>query len=344
MEAGAAEDDGDSAPFQPRLLLQIQDEEEWLRRNGLRGEPHYGNESEYNQSEAKKRVSEQANYQNEIHSKLFEKDHKEDESCEETRKKRLEDWKGETIDILTSGDAASPMKVNLKLMASQSDTIFTMAQSRHHFETSALSLSLEDFSREAVQAFLDMVRESDLPLEESTISDDHIVDACRLAHYLQCTELLEKLVKLLIDAIDAENCMSLCQLADQLALPGLREASLNYILSSLSSIESHEVWRELGSDLKDQIQGIQTILKSNNRRTLYFSNFTEYVAMFAEQVQYYKERLAEARVQQEMHDPSSHGWAYTQQKIEQQTERVNTLKMMLDEHKRIFLKSSGSSK
>jgi hypothetical protein len=348
MDAGeAGEDDGDSVLFQARPLLpllQIQDQEEWLRRNGLMEEAHYGDQSEYNQLEARTRVQEQANYQSEIHSKLFQKVEKEDESYEEIRKNRLEVWKEETIDILTCNNYPStqydhpPMKVNLKMLASYSDTVFTMADSRQLFETSTLSLCLEDYTRDSVQAFLGMVHETYLPPEESTISDNHIIDVCRLAHYLQCTQLLDKIVKILINEIDAANCMSLCQLADQLALPGLREASLNYIVRSLTSLETHEVWKELGSDLKEQIQGIQAILKSNNRRNLYFSSFNEYVAMFAEQVQYYKERLAEARIQQETHDPSSHGWVYTQQKIDHQAERVNTLKMMLEEHKRIFLR------
>jgi hypothetical protein len=348
MDAEEAREDDGPALLQGPPLLQIQDQEEWLRRNGLMGEAHYGDESEYNQLEAREKFQEQANYQSETHSKLFEKAEKEDESHEEIRRKRLEMWKDETIDILTRNNNPStqpdhpPMKVNLKMLASHSDTVFTMADSRQLFETLTLSLCLEDYTRDSVQAFLDMARESHLPPEESTISDDHITDACQLAHYLQCTQLLDKIVKILINEIDAANCMSLCQLADRLALPGLREASLSYIMRSLTSLETHEVWKELGSDLKEQIQGIQVILNSKNRRDLFFSSFTEYVAMFAEQVQYYKERLAEARSQQETHDPSSDGWVYTQQKIDHQAERVDTLKMMLEEHKRIFLRDDSS--
>eukprot|EP00980_Cylindrotheca_fusiformis_P016363 scaffold4876_cov84-Cylindrotheca_fusiformis.AAC.1 len=253
------------------------------------------------------------------------------------------------------------------MLASYSDTVFTMADSRQHFEATTtttpsnrLSLSLTEFHRDAMDAFLKMLPESHVSSSSSSPDDErfttptifktheeHIVDACRLAHYLQCTTLLDKLVKILMDAIDAENCMSLCQLADQLCLTGLREASLNYIVQSFSILDNDEsssssLWNDLGSDLKEQIKGIQTILKSNNRSTLYFSSFDEYVAMLAEQVQYYKERLAEAKMQQSERqhndDNSSQGWAYTQAKIEQQTERVHTLQLMLEEQKRIFLK------
>lgn len=323
--------------FQQRPMLQIEDEEEWLRRNGLLQESHFGDASEYNQSEARRRVQEQVNYQRRIHNKLFEKEHRQDQSVEQHKQERLKNWKEENISIVPADKHDDPISVNLAMLASHSDTIFTMADSRVHFDNSALSVSFPEYSSAAVKAFLEMLPETQLPVEDSTIPYDHIIDACRLAHYLQCTELLEKIVKILIAEIDAANCLSLCQLADQLALPSLMEASLGYIMKSLTSLETHEVWNELGSELQDQIQAIQAILKSKNRRNLFFSSFTEYVAVFSEQVQYYNERLAEARMQQEQHDPTSPAWAYTQDKINRQAERVETLNMMLAEQKRIFL-------
>jgi hypothetical protein len=334
--------DGDSAAFHPRLLLQIQSEEEWLRRHGLRA-PHYGDESERNQLEAKSRYQDQISYQDQVHNKLFEEEQIEAESLEHEREKRLEEWTLETIDILTAD--SSCLQVNLKVFASHSDTIFTMADSRHNFHANLskkqgnqnLSLSLEEYPHVTVQAFLQMLQETHLPLKESTISADHIIDSCRLAQYLQCTELLNKIVKILINEIDSENCMSLCQLADSLDLPGLMEASLGYVMKSLQSVESHDVWKELCPELQDKIKSIQALLKSNNRKSLYFSSFTEYVAVFAEQIQYYHERLTEAQIQQENHDVTSPGWAYAQSKIDDQKARVQTLNIMLREQKKIFL-------
>lgn len=330
----------DPSIFQQRTLLQIEDEEEWLRRNGLVEEPYA---SEYNQSEARRRVQEQVNYQKKIHDKIFEKEQKQDQYAQKQRQERLNDWKEETVSLVTGDMQEDPISVNLAMLALHSDTVFAMANSRDHFDGSALSVSLPEYSCNALQAFLDMLPETYLPVEDSTIKYDHIVDACRLSHYLQCTELLQKIVKILIAEIDAANCLSLCQLAEQLALPVLMEASLSFIMKSLTSLETHEVWNELGSELQDQIQAIQAILKSNNRRDLFFSSFTEYVAVFAEQVQYYKERLAEARIQQEQHDETSPAWAYTQKKINRQAERVETLSMMLAEQKRIFLQQEGAS-
>eukprot|EP00980_Cylindrotheca_fusiformis_P008361 scaffold1761_cov54-Cylindrotheca_fusiformis.AAC.1 len=217
------ENGGDSVPRPPaRPLLQIEDEEEWLRRNGLLGgEPfhYYGDESEYNQSEAKKRVQEQARYQNEIHNKLFETITQQNDNREQIRNKRLDEWKDETIDIYlhpstinNQDDDANDdiMKVNLKMLASYSDTVFTMADSRQHFEATTsnrLSLSLTEFHRDAMDAFLKMLPESHVSSSSSSPDDErftttttifktheeHIVDACRLAHYLQCTTLLDKL-------------------------------------------------------------------------------------------------------------------------------------------------------
>lgn len=324
--------------FQQRPLLQIEDEEEWLRRNGLVEESHFGADSEYNQSEARRRAEAELDYQREIHEKLFEKEQQEDQSFEQIRQNRLNEWKEESISLVTSDMAAGdPISVNLAMLASHSDTVCTMADSRAHYESSALSVSLPDFSSSAVQVFLDMLPETQLPLEDSTIRYDHIIDACRLAHYLQCIELLEKIVRILIDEVDAANCLSLCHLSDQLSLPRLMEASLGFIVKSLTSVETHEVWSELGLELQSQIRAVQSILKSNNRRDLFFSSFSEYIAVFAEKVQYYKERLVEASIQQEQHDQSSPGWAYAQEKIDRQAERVETLKMMLAEQKRIFL-------
>lgn len=337
MDNGQEELNEDVSLFQQRPYLQIADQEEWIRRNGLMREAHFGDASEYNQSESRRKVQEQVNYQKEVHSKLFEKEQQEDQSLEQNRQKQLDEWKEETISLVPVDMQEDPISVNLAMLALHSDTVFTMAESREHFGSLALSVSLPEYSSNAVQAFLDMLAETHLSAEESTIVYDHIIDACRLAHYLQCNELLEKIVKILTLEIDSANCLSLCQLADQLALPSLMEASLSFIMKSLVSLETHAVWNELGSELQDQIQAIQAILKSNNRKELFFSSFTEYVAVFAEQVQYYKERLEEARMQQDQHDPNSPAWAYTQDKINRQARRVETLKTMLAEQKRIFL-------
>ena len=76
--------------------------------------------------------------------------------------------------------------------------------------------------------------------EEEDDDDEYLVDCCRLAHYLQCEELLERIVQILIESINSDNCLSLLSLADQLNLPNLFESSLNHILKNLPTPPSGE--------------------------------------------------------------------------------------------------------
>lgn len=170
------------------------------------------------------------------------------------------------------------------------------------------------------------------------LPDEHVVDCCRLAHYLQCQTLLNDLVgNVLLPSVDSDNCMSLCHLADQLGLPSLLEASLNHMQATVADVESEPMWGELAPDLRHKIQTIQGILASSNRKYVYFSTFNEYLALLSEQYQYYAERLDEAVDQQRRNVPAgSPSWTYAQQKIDQQAERLRTLKFKLMEQKKVF--------
>ena len=169
---------------------------------------------------------------------------------------------------------------------------------------------------------------------------EHIIEYCQLAHYLQCSQILEHgIIPILIRSVDSSNCMSLCQLADQFHIPSLLEVSMNHLMRSLGSLEESDTWNDLTPELRERITCIRGILTSNNRKQLYFSSFTEYLAMFAEQVDYYKERLLEAKLQQQNHMIPRHstkGWEYAQSKIDEQEKRVTTLKRVLKEQKRLF--------
>jgi hypothetical protein len=130
--------------------------------------------------------------------------------------------------------------------------------------------------------------------------------------------------------------MSICQLADQLHLPCLLEASLGHMMQRLGCLEDHEIWGDLTPELQDRITAIKSLLQSSNRRQIFFSSFTEYLAMFAEQVDYYRERLTEAKLQQDQHCHDSRGWGYAQEKIDRQSDRVRTLRMVLADQKKLF--------
>lgn len=342
-------------PYQ--RYLAIQDEAEWLRQYGLRGEPHYGSESYMNQYEAMQRVHAHQKYQEQIHNKFFQDISTSQRTAAQKRQANLDSWQDETIEILCTkaadlaqSDDPRTIRFNLRKLASQSDTVYTMAQARPHYseqgEIFPLTLSLEDYSYEAVSAFLELLTNAPDPDDNCEAKvyphEDFIVECCQLAHYLQCVPLLEDtLVPLLVQSVDSANCLSLCQLADQLSLPRLLEASLNHMMLSLASVEEHEIWGDLTPELQERIQTIQQILQSSNRRKVFFASFDEYLALFAEQVDYYRERLEDAQMQQERAEKDSPAWHYAQARIEEQRNRVRKLKQVLQQQKQLFRQKSS---
>jgi hypothetical protein len=119
------------------------------------------------------------------------------------------------------------------------------------------------------------------------------------------------------------------------------------MMQRLGCLEDHEIWGDLTPELQANITAIKSLLQSSNRRQIFFSSFTEYLAMFAEQVDYYRERLTEAKLQQDQHAAACHddysttcsssrGWGYAQEKIDRQSDRVRTLQMVLAEQKKLF--------
>jgi hypothetical protein len=160
-------------------------------------------------------------------------------------------------------------------------------------------------------------------------------------------------VDILIDSVDTANCASLVSLADQLQLFRLFEAALNHMVKTLGNLQDHELWNDLNPELQQCIQTIQRLLLSHNTRggigssnhnhvhlkSVYFSTFTEYLAIFAEQVEYYKERLEEAKREQARHKINGGGgkaWEYAQTKIKQHEIRVCTLETAMVEQRKLF--------
>jgi len=256
------------------------------------------------------------------------------------------------------------LRANLKALASRSDMIFTMAYNQHlysntkmgnwndknsstssshengseindldtqsHSKTN-LSLSLCDYPTESVKIFLRVLLSSPSPVANSDspildIPPEHVIDCCRLAHYLQCHELLDLIVDAYLmapDSISSENCLFLCKLADNLSLPRLWEASVNHMLSSLDKFseqgninndddnnnsnmnsnsninsshkEDAHLWRGLSPALKKEIQALRGILQSSNRKQVYFSTYHEYLGILGEQHEYYRERFENAK-------------------------------------------------
>lgn len=387
-------------------LLQIQDIDDWLRFNGLRAAgdddvhaPEYNSfMSHLNQSEVQAKQIAHDQYQQQIHASIFQDDLQEEEQQQVARQRMLELWADEEMDIVTSQQTFC---VSLRQLAAECDTIFTLASSRrymHNLTTnkpntkptredskeeetimkqqqphvmSKVTLSLEEYPTSAVHEFLTLaLSQKTLP----EINDQHVVDCCQIGHYLQCARILEGTSQILLRHVDSDNCLSLCQMADQLGLPDLFERALFHMLKSLDNLEAQEAYEDFSVELKDRIADIRTVFtrhqfmgdsdgdlimdghtdkprqeehgnsaktaaaaaqkmnRLKKKRPLYFTSLDEYIAIFAETVQYHRERLQEAKEQNTRQQYSS----YAQSKIEKQELRVLTLEAMLQEQKRLF--------
>jgi hypothetical protein len=94
----------------------------------------------------------------------------------------------------------------------------------------------------------------------------------------------------------------------------------------------------LTPELRDRIVAIKGAFETsiNTQSRLFFSSLDEYIAIFAERVQYYKERLADAKEQQQRVLPGTRMWLDVDCKIRKQEQRVRTLEIALSEQKKLF--------
>lgn len=333
-----AQGEGPRAREQEFEHPMIEDEEVWLSRNAIRNEeaqqPTAGVRAEA------KRIREHESYQQQLHEKYFDFTEKTKE--EVSKEQQLEEWKDEWIEIHTG---AKTHKIRLFPLAQASDFVFCLASTREHFgEGDMLKVYLKDHDPEAVQMLLDLVVSQTITTLQDIPHDDW-VPLCRVAHFLQCRSLVDELEQLFVQAVDANNCLSLCQLAEDLQLLRLFEVSLNFMMRSLGDVQDNDIYAELSPELRDRIETIQRLLESRHVKKVWFVNFTEYLAILAEQCDYYKERLRDAERSQEMQlsrlRPTSHGYHYAQEKIEQQRVRVQTLEQILQQHKQMFGRRSS---
>lgn len=141
-------------------------------------------------------------------------------------------------DVAVENKGTTSATFPLDALASACDTVYTMVRSeRTHWsrQNSALSdvdsvandhqstLDLTNFGSGSVGSFLSLIPNSaDGANDEDSVSlenvpSQHIVDVCLISHYLQCPSVLEKTIDVLKESVDSENCLSICNLADQLA-------------------------------------------------------------------------------------------------------------------------------
>ncbi|KAI2512535.1 hypothetical protein MHU86_1754 [Fragilaria crotonensis] len=233
--------------------MRLIDIQQYLETRGLLDEPQ-GLESALNVSETKKRVDEEAAYQALVLQRAFAAfDGKPDAKSD-----FLETIENEKI-VLTSANGS--VEAEMKLLAAQCEAIYAFASSYKLFKDSSspvLSFSLEEYSLESVQAFVDTVSGLTYPRD---LTPDCIVDCCQIAHFLQCNSVLGPIVQILVDAVDTDNCKALLELADQLSLPLLFERSLSHMMQSLE--ETQEVWEDLPADLRDRVDLMKKAMQSS---------------------------------------------------------------------------------
>merc|ERR1712154_56443 len=102
----------------------------------------------------------------------------------------------------------------------------------------AITFALTQFDYESVQEFIALVDETK-SVEDTT--PDHIIECCRIAHFLQSNLLLEEIVDIIKQSVDANNCASICVLEDQLQVSSLMHASMEYVMDRLDIIKSHDI-------------------------------------------------------------------------------------------------------
>lgn len=329
------EDSEDEEVVQPRNAIESLDH--YIERNGIEYVP-CGSQSERNLQDERQKLQEESDYQQDIHKSIFgpQDESERDERCSE-RAQFLAGIRDETIDIETSQQVIRD--VPLKSMAESCETLFTLVafrQSHQSEQEKRLSFSLKSFPHAAVVEFVAIMMGDKRPEE---VSADSVVGCCEIASYMQCQHVLESMMNILLQNVNNENAMSLCMLADQLDLPRLFERSLAQMMQSVASLQEQEMWDDFNSELKDRIISLESVMKSSVHCGLHktaFGSMDEYLSIFAENVQYYRERLAEAKERQLEEPPSGHAWRDAQTKIERQQQRLNTLELVLKDQKELF--------
>jgi hypothetical protein len=227
------------------------------------------------------------------------------------------------------------LEVPLRPVAEACETVFVAASRNSCTQFSPVS---DDATRElypepAVVHLLRVIL-NEASAEETP--DDLAVDCCRLAHYLQHSSLAGAYASMLSNSVDAENCYSLLLLADQLQLPLLRDKSLHQVLYTMdrltmaaTSYDSNGQRDDfMTNELRARVVSIQTAIRSSllgpspsrsssskdgtalrqsapsatiasGSGRLVFSLVEQHVLIFAERVQYVRERLTATKARRD---------------------------------------------
>jgi len=279
-------------------LLQIQDEESYIRSNAIENPQSNENNNLYNREE-RERLRREQSYQQEVLQRLVEED-KFDERKDESfrnRNKILESCRGINLTIKTCDEVLE--NVPLYGLAKTCEMIYTLTSSKHWCSVLPYDMSpafsLDHFSASDVKEFLLLVED---PKKVGGLTSDNIIECCRIAHFLQCA-FANDIVEMIRQSIDSNNCASICNLADELNDTSLFISSLPFVVKSLEKIKDDEAWDDFSPSLQNHVITIRNAFESRiasggeNSQGFYTSSH-EFLALLSDHLLELKERLREA--------------------------------------------------
>ena len=209
------------------------------------------------------------------------------------------------------------------------------------------------------------------------ITDDAIrLDCCRIGHYLLATPIVDTIIQdVFIPNIDTNNCFTLYKLADELNLTSstLLQRTLWHMIHTIGEYSNQNNDGDdtdgdntdndmYSQELNERLRIMKRALESSvhggsGPQRLYFTSMEEYLSIFAERVQYYRERLHEAKESQKQKEQQqeessvftirgrvvSSSYKDAEKKILKQEQRVRTLEIAYAEQKALFRSSNSNT-
>lgn len=361
-------EDGENNPL-------LQDLEHYLQQNGLRHQDDSNNVSPtLDQSELLLRIQEGEKYKEHVLHGFLEKDKLDtldrSRSQIDQKNKFLDLCHDQIMLIVTSKES---IRVPLFNFVKKCDTVFALAKSDQWLSTIQdvqknekeyiLTFTLDQFDHNAVLQFIELVQERETT---NDIDSENIIECCRIAHFLQSQSILDLIIDIIKQSIDAHNCASICALADQLQIPTLYHASMELVMDKLHCIKSHDIWNDFPQSLQHQIQTLynaahSSIIGRGHTSKVAFTSSDEFLAIFSDTMREQKERLFQAKLRQEeiiqerialnerrnRHakevDVYSGDVKDAAFKIERQEVRIQTLESFYKEQKLIFTKDAAGN-
>ena len=323
------------------VYLPIQDQESYIRSHGIEATAAAPTADE---KEDATRIEVESDYQASLHKSFFGLD-----PGDKKRDQFLCDLKCKNL--MVSLKAADGLITDIPLypLARSCETVLVFVSSESWFSNVGTNCELsflEEFKCSTIRQFLSVIT-TRCTVEE--ILEDQIISCCRLAHFLQCSVILDKIVEIIRNSIDSKNCTMICHFASHLQIPSLLESSISHMTNALDDIKNNDEWDYLPSSLQSQIITMRNVAHSSIigrgiRGKIFFSSAEEFLAIFFDSIRDQKERLDEGRLrlQEVKQERIMGGHLMTGEiqdneiKLLSQEKRIRTLEVFYKEQKEIF--------